>query len=72
MPGVPIIEGVNNAKIDSLEVMWKHPVETNGVIKAYELCWSLANLQNLTCAVLSGATRSHVIAKLSKYYVKKW
>ena len=66
MPGQPVIEDVN-PKRHSLEVMWKPPVEANGIIKTYRLCWSVAKVQNQTCHVLNGAIRSYEIPNLSKY-----
>ena len=66
MPGQPNITSVNS-KPDSLELMWTPPVEANGVIKTYELCWSLVKFSNQRCDLLNGTTRSYEIPNLREY-----
>ena len=53
---------------NSIEVNWKPPLEPNGIIKTFELCWSDArDVSNPKCLTFNGVMSSYNISDLSKY-----
>lgn len=65
VPGEPVIKNVIT-KTNSLEVTWEPPMEPNGVITTFRLCWKLLAGHNTSCVSLNGGVTQHEIRNLSK------
>ena len=66
VPGPPVVTSVRNMSSTALEIKWTLPVEPNGVIIEFLLCWSPEGPNNLTCVSTNGSVREHIISKLGK------
>ena len=67
VPGQPVLQPDAVITSNSIQVTWKPPLEPNGIIKTFELCWSEArNGSNSNCLTFNSAKRSYNIVDLSK------
>ncbi|XP_031573109.1 receptor-type tyrosine-protein phosphatase delta-like [Actinia tenebrosa] len=67
IPDAPIIDQVTNLSSTVLQIGWLVPLNPNGKLTEFAVCWELLDWSSKTCNVTDGTTRTFNIYGLEPY-----